>query len=86
MPLKFLVGKSCKDETFLASHTVNAEPYGLKNVGEKKKCVFKVKFRHEISETTLRTSIVYPLRALVTGKENKSVIFTVNISVRVGLD
>ena len=31
MPLKFLAGKSRKDETFLASHTVNAEPYGLKN-------------------------------------------------------
>ena len=30
MPLKFLAGKSRKDETFLASHTVNAEPYGLK--------------------------------------------------------
>ena len=31
MPLKFLVGKSRMDETFLASYTVNAEPYGLKN-------------------------------------------------------
>ena len=31
MPLKFLAGKSRKDKMFLASHTVNAEPYRLKN-------------------------------------------------------
>ena len=32
MPLKFLAGKTRKDETFLACHAVNAESYGLKKV------------------------------------------------------